>query len=155
MRPGRHLSWSNFKASTFVRGEQRVHRVSNSPIIEIFGWPSFTTRRFEKLERFRSGLQVKRSRGIAKTRCGADKEAWQTFSHGQSDPMSCRAFARAEIATRNCGWSQSFENITFPAGGEMVACLANQILFFRARSSPCLSMGVLASTSRMQICLHA
>ncbi len=37
MRLGRHLSWSNFKASTFVRGEQRVHRVSNSPIIEIFG----------------------------------------------------------------------------------------------------------------------
>jgi hypothetical protein len=37
MRLGRHLSWSNFKASTFVRGEQRVHRISNSPIIEIFG----------------------------------------------------------------------------------------------------------------------
>src|SRR6476660_8866262 len=37
MRLGGHLSWNNFKASTFVRGEQRVHRVSDSPIIEIFG----------------------------------------------------------------------------------------------------------------------
>jgi Putative PD-(D/E)XK family member, (DUF4420) len=33
----RHLSWENFKNTVLVSGEQRVHRVSDNPIIEIFG----------------------------------------------------------------------------------------------------------------------
>lgn len=32
-----HLSWNNFYASIYVPGEQRVHRVSVSPIVDIFG----------------------------------------------------------------------------------------------------------------------
>jgi hypothetical protein len=33
----RYLSWENFKSTVFVRGQQRVHRIANSPRIEIFG----------------------------------------------------------------------------------------------------------------------
>jgi hypothetical protein len=32
-----HLSWDNFCSSIFIPGEQRVHRVSLAPLIEIFG----------------------------------------------------------------------------------------------------------------------
>lgn len=32
-----HLSWENFRATVFNRGQQRVHRVTNSPYIEVFG----------------------------------------------------------------------------------------------------------------------
>jgi len=31
------LSWENFRATVLVHGQQRVHRVSDSPFIEIFG----------------------------------------------------------------------------------------------------------------------
>src|SRR4051794_19589751 len=31
-----HLSWENFRSSVLVKGQQRVHRVSLSPFIEIF-----------------------------------------------------------------------------------------------------------------------
>lgn len=37
MKPPTHLSWDNFKSSVFLKGQQRVHRVSTSPFIEIFG----------------------------------------------------------------------------------------------------------------------
>jgi hypothetical protein len=33
----RHLSWENFRSSIFVPGEERVHRVSTTPLIEFFG----------------------------------------------------------------------------------------------------------------------
>lgn len=33
----RHLSWENFRSSILVPGEERVHRASDSPLIEIFG----------------------------------------------------------------------------------------------------------------------
>jgi hypothetical protein len=36
VKPLRHLSWENFRATVFVRGEQRVHRVTASPTIELF-----------------------------------------------------------------------------------------------------------------------
>jgi hypothetical protein len=32
-----HLSWENFRSTVFVRGQQRVHRVTDSPYIEVFG----------------------------------------------------------------------------------------------------------------------
>ena len=32
-----HLSWENFRNTVLVSGEQRVHRVSDKPVIEIFG----------------------------------------------------------------------------------------------------------------------
>jgi len=32
-----HLSWQNFRSTVFVRGQQRVHRVTDSPCIEVFG----------------------------------------------------------------------------------------------------------------------
>ena len=32
----RHLSWENFRSSVFVKNEQRVHRVSASPLVEIY-----------------------------------------------------------------------------------------------------------------------
>ena len=32
-----HLSWENFASSIFVKGQQRVHRVAASPLVEIFG----------------------------------------------------------------------------------------------------------------------
>lgn len=32
-----HLSWNNFSTSVYVRGERRVHRVSSSPVVDIFG----------------------------------------------------------------------------------------------------------------------
>lgn len=32
-----HLSWENFKSTVLIRGQQRVHRVTNSPYIEVFG----------------------------------------------------------------------------------------------------------------------
>jgi hypothetical protein len=31
------LSWENFRATVFIRGQQRVHRVMGSPYIEVFG----------------------------------------------------------------------------------------------------------------------
>ena len=31
------LSWDNFRSSVFVAGQQRVHRVADSPYIEVFG----------------------------------------------------------------------------------------------------------------------
>jgi hypothetical protein len=34
---GEQLSWDNFKSTVLVRGQQRVHRVANSPSIEVFG----------------------------------------------------------------------------------------------------------------------
>jgi len=37
MKQQAHLSWNNFRRSVFVRGEQRVHRVSVSPAIDVFG----------------------------------------------------------------------------------------------------------------------
>jgi hypothetical protein len=37
MEQRKHLSWDNFLSSILVKGQQRVHRVSNSPLIEIFG----------------------------------------------------------------------------------------------------------------------
>lgn len=36
MKNLRHLSWDNFRASICVRNEQRVHRVSATPLVEIF-----------------------------------------------------------------------------------------------------------------------
>jgi hypothetical protein len=32
-----HLSWENFRSTVFLRGQQRVHRVTDSPYIEVFG----------------------------------------------------------------------------------------------------------------------
>jgi len=32
-----HLSWDNFRSTVFLRGQQRVHRVTDSPYIEVFG----------------------------------------------------------------------------------------------------------------------
>jgi hypothetical protein len=32
-----HLSWENFKSTVFLRGQQRVHRVTDSPFIEVVG----------------------------------------------------------------------------------------------------------------------
>lgn len=32
-----HLSWENFRSTVFLRGQQRVHRVTDSPHIEVFG----------------------------------------------------------------------------------------------------------------------
>jgi hypothetical protein len=37
MKEHRHLSWDNFVSSVLVKGQQRVHRISNSPVIEVFG----------------------------------------------------------------------------------------------------------------------
>lgn len=37
MIAARQLSWDNFRATVLSHGEQRVHRVSSSPFIEIFG----------------------------------------------------------------------------------------------------------------------
>lgn len=37
MKDHRHLSWENFVSSVLVKGQQRVHRISNSPVIEVFG----------------------------------------------------------------------------------------------------------------------
>ncbi len=37
MQEHRHLSWDNFVSSVLVKGQQRVHRISNSPVIEVFG----------------------------------------------------------------------------------------------------------------------
>lgn len=37
MRTNKHLSWDNFLSSVLVGGQQRVHRISNFPIIEVFG----------------------------------------------------------------------------------------------------------------------
>jgi hypothetical protein len=36
MKKPRHLSWNNFKSSVLVTGEQRVHRISSSPLVEVF-----------------------------------------------------------------------------------------------------------------------
>lgn len=37
MSPVNQLSWDNFRSTVFVRGQQRVHRMTDSPHIEIFG----------------------------------------------------------------------------------------------------------------------
>jgi hypothetical protein len=37
MKEHQHLSWENFMSSVLVKGQQRVHRISSSPLIEIFG----------------------------------------------------------------------------------------------------------------------
>jgi hypothetical protein len=37
MKDHKHLSWDNFVSSVLVKGQQRVHRISNSPVIEVFG----------------------------------------------------------------------------------------------------------------------
>lgn len=37
MSSPRHLSWENFGSTVFLRGQQRVHRVTDSPYIEVFG----------------------------------------------------------------------------------------------------------------------
>lgn len=36
MKTPRHLSWENFRTSIIAKGQQRVHRVSDSPRIELF-----------------------------------------------------------------------------------------------------------------------
>ena len=35
--PAHHLSWENFRSTVLIRGQQRVHRVNESPRIEVFG----------------------------------------------------------------------------------------------------------------------
>jgi hypothetical protein len=37
MTSAHHLSWDNFRATVFLQGQKRVHRVSDSPRIEVFG----------------------------------------------------------------------------------------------------------------------
>jgi hypothetical protein len=37
MKSSRHLSWDNFRSSIFVKNQERVHRVADSPVIEVFG----------------------------------------------------------------------------------------------------------------------
>jgi hypothetical protein len=37
MNSSRYLLWENFKSTVFVQGQQRVHRVTDSPFIELFG----------------------------------------------------------------------------------------------------------------------
>ena len=37
MTSPRHLSWENFQGTILLRGEQRVHRVMDTPLLEIFG----------------------------------------------------------------------------------------------------------------------
>lgn len=37
MKEYKHLSWDNFVSSVLVKGQQRVHRISTSPLIEVFG----------------------------------------------------------------------------------------------------------------------
>src|SRR5436190_2911854 len=37
MTSPRHLSWENFRTTVFLPGQQRVHRVTDSPYIEVFG----------------------------------------------------------------------------------------------------------------------
>ncbi len=37
MTTARQLTWDNFKATILVAGQQRVHRVTGSPVVEIFG----------------------------------------------------------------------------------------------------------------------
>jgi hypothetical protein len=37
MKATRFLSWENFRSTVFLHGQQRVHRVSDSPFVEIFG----------------------------------------------------------------------------------------------------------------------
>ena len=32
----RHMSWENFRSTVLVSGQQRVHRVTESPLIELF-----------------------------------------------------------------------------------------------------------------------
>lgn len=41
MKRQKYLSWENFRASVLVAGEQRVHRISDSPSIEVF-WDGST-----------------------------------------------------------------------------------------------------------------
>src|SRR5688500_16433272 len=37
MKEHKHLSWDNFVSSVLVKGQQRVHRISTSHLIEVFG----------------------------------------------------------------------------------------------------------------------
>jgi hypothetical protein len=37
MSPQLDLTWDNFRSTVFVRGQQRVHRVAESPCVEVFG----------------------------------------------------------------------------------------------------------------------
>lgn len=37
MTKPKHLSWDNFRATVFVHGEKRVHRIADTPRIDIFG----------------------------------------------------------------------------------------------------------------------
>jgi len=37
MKKQKHLSWDNFLSTIFIQGQQRVHRISRSPQIEVFG----------------------------------------------------------------------------------------------------------------------
>jgi Putative PD-(D/E)XK family member, (DUF4420) len=37
MNARRPLSWENFRSTVFITGQQRVHRVADSPYIEVFG----------------------------------------------------------------------------------------------------------------------
>lgn len=37
MTQSKHLSWDNFRATVFVVGEKRVHRITDTPRIDIFG----------------------------------------------------------------------------------------------------------------------
>ena len=37
MTRSRELTWENFRATVFVKGQQRVHRVHDHPLIELFG----------------------------------------------------------------------------------------------------------------------
>lgn len=37
MTQHKHLSWDNFRATVFVRGEKRVHRIADIPRIDVYG----------------------------------------------------------------------------------------------------------------------
>lgn len=37
MSAAHHLSWENFRSTVFLHGQQRVHRVTDTPSIEVFG----------------------------------------------------------------------------------------------------------------------
>lgn len=37
MTAPRYLSWENFKSTVLIAGEQRVHRVTDAPLVEVFG----------------------------------------------------------------------------------------------------------------------
>src|SRR5690349_13540623 len=37
MTAPKYLSWENFKSTVLIAGEQRVHRVTDAPLVEVFG----------------------------------------------------------------------------------------------------------------------